>query len=425
MFRILRFSVLIMAFLQSCRGVKTLPSDHTAFQERERPHMLAIFMDGTRDKPHTKEWRNSHIKTIHSLAFPGIRSLYVEGVGAGNRLAQAARAHTTNDRILKAYRFLTEHYQPGDSICLFGFSRGANQCRILSGFIYSTGIIDLKKIKKESDKQQLLFDLYEVYLDTVGAPGKKIKMAQFINQWNRLRTGEEVAYDTSGRTMIELLALWDTVEAFEVKDRRETTTPLPEHLNQLYNVKKLIHAVSLDDNRAFNYTPVLATHKDVSLRPYQDLNAIVEEVWFNGSHKDVGGGVRNRKRAQLTGISLKWMLSRLKPYHLFRDTMPRINTFGKVNDMRGNRFLRLLSPGDTLRGIDKYWASMNPAWNDHRIKVHRSIIDRLAAGAVQEFKMKNGRLDWYDWEPFNKCFVKEGRKRILRKDCSCIEVVDD
>lgn len=419
MLRIITVSFFIISLLLSCRAIKTQPKKYADYQKKERGHVIAIFMDGTRDKPHKKIWRNSHVKKTHSLAATNnIKTLYVEGVGAGNRLIQAKRAGTTKERIMKAYRFLTENYKSDmDSICLFGFSRGANQCRILSSFIYTIGIIDMNQIKK-SNRQKLLLKLYDLY-DKTDASDKKNKLAAFLNDQG-LRHREH--YDTSGTTMIELMGLWDTVEAFEIKDELETTTPRPPHLNQLYNVKKLFHAVSLDDNRAYNYTPVLATHKDVALHPGQDLNSIVEEVWFNGSHKDVGGGVRKKKNDQLSGISLKWMLSKVRPYHIFRDTLLETNTFGKANDMRRSRFLRMLSKGDTIRGINKYLESMNTRC----IKVHQSVIDRLAAGEVQKFKMKEGRLDWYDWEPFNQCFTKHGMKRIFRKEaCSCIEVVDD
>ncbi len=421
MFKIVSISFLILSLLLSCRGIRTIPENYTARQERERPHVLAIFLDGTRDKPHKKIWKNSHVKRIHDLADTNIKSLYVEGVGAGNRLIQAAKASTTKERVMKAYRFLSENYQPNDSICLFGFSRGANQCRILSSIIYSIGIIDLKQIKSEDDKQQLLLDLYEQYVDTIDASRRKLKLARFINNWELDHPGQKVSYDTSGTTMIELMGIWDTVEAFNVKDRFETTTPIPAHLNQLYNVKKLFHAVSLDDNRAFTYTPILATHKDVARHSHQVADSIVSEVWFNGSHKDVGGGVANKKKDQLSGISITWMLAKVKPYSIFRNSAFEINTFGEANNMRRGPFLKMLSPGDTLRAINKYLDLMNTG----TIKVHQSVIDRLAAGKVQHFKMKKGRLDWYDWEPFRDCFIKDGLKRIFRKEnCTCIEVVN-
>jgi uncharacterized protein (DUF2235 family) len=415
--------LIISILLFSCRAIKTSPADYAVQQDKTRGHILAIFMDGTRDRQRKNPKKRSHVQNTYLLADRNIRSLYVEGVGAGNRLRDALNAITTNKRIMRAYRFLAEHYQPRDSICLFGFSRGANQCRILSGFIYTIGITDLTNIKSEKRKQKFILDLYEQYTDTITASARKYKLALFIDQWNKTHPSESTTYDTTGKTMIEVMGLWDTVEALEIGDMKETPTPVPRHLNQLYNVKKLYHAVSLDDNRAFNYTPILATHKEVLLHPWQDINNIVEEVWFNGSHKDVGGG--HKKKGELNSISLKWMLSRLEPYNIFRDTTPLINTYGTANDMRRNAIMRKTSPGDSLRGINKYWLAMNPAWNKNRIKVHRSVIDRLAAGVTQDFKIARGRTDWYDWYPFKDCFVVEGKRRTFKKDCWCIEVVDD
>lgn len=383
--------------------------------------MLAIFFDGTRDRQQENPRKRTHVQSTFLLAHNNICSLYVEGVGAGNRLNDALNAITTNKRIMRGYRFLTENYQPGDSICLFGFSRGANQCRILSSLVFTIGVTDIRKITGEERKQQFILDLYEQYVDTLNASQRKYKLASFINQWNKAHPAETVSYDTTGKTMIEVMGLWDTVEAMEIGDMEEDPTPIPQHLNQLYNVKKLYHAVSLDDNRAFNYTPILATHKEVLLHPWQDINDIVVEVWFNGSHKDVGGG--HKKRGELNGITLKWMLQQLKPYNIFRDTTPRINIYGSVNNMRRTAIMRNTSPGDTLRGINKYWQSMNPAWNSHRVKVHRSVIDRLAAGVVQDFKIRDGRTDWYDWHPFKECFIADGKKRLFKKDCTCMEVV--
>jgi uncharacterized protein (DUF2235 family) len=422
MTRISCFYFIVVILLFSCRGIRTEPTNYAAYQESDRPHMLVIFMDGTRDMPHKNVLKNSHVKNIHELLYPNVRSLYIEGVGAGNRLIQAKNASTTSERVMKAYRFLSENYKSGDSIAMFGFSRGANQCRILSGLIYTIGIIDLNKITRESEKQQFLLEIYNRYADMLELPCRKDRLARFINHWNSNHAAQEVAYDTSGHTMIELIGLWDTVEALEIGDTFEIVTPVPAHLNQLYNVKKLFHAVSLDDNRAFNYSPILATHKDVALHPHQNINTIVEEVWFNGSHKDVGGG---HKKGNIRGVSLNWMLSRVRPYNLFKNFTPEINEMGTAFDMRRNKLMRKLSPGDTLRGINKYWQAMNPSWNNGRIKVHQSVINRLSVGKVQDFKIKNGRLDWYDWEPFRKCFITDGAKRIFKADCDCIEVVSD
>lgn len=422
----------IILLLWACRGIRTLPASYTQIQQKSRPQVISIFMDGTRGKLHAEARRNTNLLKAHFLADNNSKKLYIEGVGAGNRIKDGMYARTTNERVMRAYRFLTSNYRQGDSIFLFGFSRGANQCRILSGIIYTIGILDLEQVKQEQEKQTLLLALYDLYVSTPSSQKKKT-LATYINNWVAKHPGETVTCDTSSSTMIEVMGLWDTVEALTINDEFETGTPVPYHLNQLYNVKKVYHAVALDDNRAFNYTPLLVTHKEVELGPAQHMDSIVEEVWFNGSHKDVGGGIRNKKKDQLSGISLKWMLSALKPYHLFRDTAIHTNIYGTVNDMHRKWYMRRTSPGDTLRAIDKYWQAMNPNWNSHRIMLHQSVIDRLDSGIVQAFKFKrrkdgSTRADWYEWEPFKHCFTKDtvnGTERIRFSDCPYIKVVKD
>jgi uncharacterized protein (DUF2235 family) len=434
MCRIVILCFIVGSLLGACRGIRSLPSDYARPQAKNR-HMVAIFMDGTRGKMHDDARRNTNLLKAYYLADTSIKKLYIEGVGAGNRVKDGMYARSTNERVMRAYRFLTENYRLGDTLCLFGFSRGANQCRILSGIVYTIGLLDLSKINNEKEKQRLLLHVYELYRSTPAAV-KKQTLANYLNSWETDHPGETITYDTTGKTMIDVMGLWDTVEAFSINDEFETYTPVPHHLNQLFNVKKIFHAVSLDDNRAFNYTPLLVTHKEVELSPHQHPDSIVKEVWFNGSHKDVGGGIKNKKRDQLSGISLKWMLSSLKPYAVFRDTVFQTTIYGEVNDMRRKWYLRRTSPGDTLRAINKYWEQMNVNWNNHRLMLHQSVIDRLDSGIVQSFKFrsrKDGskRADWYEWEPFKHCFKKDtinGKERTrFRKDtiCPCITIVND
>src|SRR4051812_4243729 len=43
--------------------------------------------------------------------------------------------------VLDAYRFLVEHFQPGDQVFLFGFSRGAYTVRALAAMIRNCGLL--------------------------------------------------------------------------------------------------------------------------------------------------------------------------------------------------------------------------------------------------------------------------------------------
>ena len=52
-----------------------------------------------------------------------------------------ATGYGLDDKVLQSYLFLVEHYQPGDHIYLFGFSRGAYTVRVLAGLIHKIGLV--------------------------------------------------------------------------------------------------------------------------------------------------------------------------------------------------------------------------------------------------------------------------------------------
>lgn len=52
-----------------------------------------------------------------------------------------ALGYGLDDNVLKAYEFLISHYEEGDEIYLFGFSRGAYTVRVLAGLIHKLGLL--------------------------------------------------------------------------------------------------------------------------------------------------------------------------------------------------------------------------------------------------------------------------------------------
>ena len=52
-----------------------------------------------------------------------------------------ATGYGLDKNVLDAYRFLVTHYQSGDQIYLFGFSRGAYTIRVLGGFLHMVGLL--------------------------------------------------------------------------------------------------------------------------------------------------------------------------------------------------------------------------------------------------------------------------------------------
>ncbi|CAE6503472.1 unnamed protein product [Rhizoctonia solani] len=65
--------------------------------------------------------------------------LYIPGVGAESKGIPKYLAlvfgKTIVEMVINAYMFIAKHYRPGDSVCLFGYSRGAFVARKVAGLL--------------------------------------------------------------------------------------------------------------------------------------------------------------------------------------------------------------------------------------------------------------------------------------------------
>src|SRR5207237_10009340 len=112
------------------------------------PKNIVICCDGTGNQI---SWKLSNVLKLYRVLQKNADQLvyYSPGVGAvgdfdeWQRLKQEvkevlglATGYGLGGNVLDAYRFLCSHYEPGDAICLFGFSRGAYTVRVLAAFVY-------------------------------------------------------------------------------------------------------------------------------------------------------------------------------------------------------------------------------------------------------------------------------------------------
>jgi uncharacterized protein (DUF2235 family) len=96
---------------------------------------------------------------------------------------------------------------------------------------------------------------------------------------------------------IRFVGLWDAVTASSRSaSGRETTFKLPSHVAHCF------HALALDERRA-------------ALQATRIIGAY--EVWFRGTHADIGGGNSN---SGLSNIALKWMFAKALAVKLPIDT---------------------------------------------------------------------------------------------------------
>ena len=175
----------------------------------------------------------------------------------------------------EAYRFLMEHYDSGDRVFVFGFSRGALTARALAGMVHMFGLL-------EKGQENLVPYLARSYSQA------HFELRHSIRKFTR----------TDVR--ITFLGLWDTVSSYGFAFRRRT---LPFTANNPI-VDVVRHAISLDERRAY----FRANRWGKDYVKWHDVEQDVREVWFAGVHSDVGGGYAD---CDLARIPLQWMLEEM------------------------------------------------------------------------------------------------------------------
>lgn len=213
----------------------------------------------------------------------GIGGIYERGTWS--KLKAAATGYGITAKIENLYASLVDHYAPGDLIYMFGFSRGAYLLRSLAGMINACGIVR-KEGKHEHAKKSEAFRCYK--------KGNEDQQKAFR---------EKHSYPPA---TIQMLGLFDTVKALGLPWAWvENLNPFDSNFHQIEInplIRTVYHALAIDENReSFLPTPFDKDRKND--------DQILEEVWFSGSHSDVGGGFRSRG---LADISLAWMIRNAK-----------------------------------------------------------------------------------------------------------------
>lgn len=189
-----------------------------------------------------------------------------------------------NRQIKRAYLFLARNFRPGDRIYLMGYSRGAFAVRSLAGLIDKLGLLRPAQVSEET-----LERLYRLYQE---APD-----SQEARAFRSARCHE--------RVQIELVGVYDTVRALGLRWPllwRLTPQAHAFHSHALGgSTRHGRHALAMDETRDI-FSPVL-------WQLPEDREGDVVQMWFRGSHGDVGGQLGDWNAARpLSNIPLVWML---------------------------------------------------------------------------------------------------------------------
>ena len=227
-------------------------------------------------------------------------------------LLGSAFGYGTKWNIKRLYSELAKHYEPGDRVYLFGFSRGAFTARALAGLIYRCGLV--KRCHRDNDKIEEAYGLYRKHFEQAKSSEelrwKKEKVREFREKY-------------SHPCNIRFLGIFDTVKSVGYFSPRN----LP-HTRHNPIVQTVRHALSLHERRSF-YAPTTWGGLDADTRPAVYVPACwssgrygpamrwqdVKEVWFAGCHSDVGGGYP-REASSPADVSLRWMLEEARTHGL-------------------------------------------------------------------------------------------------------------
>lgn len=191
-----------------------------------------------------------------------------------------------NRQIRRAYGYLASRYRPGDKIFLMGFSRGAYAVRSLAGVIDRVGLL-----RAEAATQRNVRDAYRFY--------ENRNLTDAAEAFKRLNSHENV--------QIEMIGAWDTVKSLGLNLPLVWRFSAPRHAFHNHHlgpcVKRGYHALARNETR-LAYSPVMWDTPS-------GWDGDLEQMWFRGTHGDVGGMIGGYEPARaLSNVPLVWMLEK-------------------------------------------------------------------------------------------------------------------
>ncbi|MDF1643756.1 MAG: DUF2235 domain-containing protein [Pseudomonadales bacterium] len=239
-----------------------------------------------------------------------------------------------------AYCGIVEHYRKGDTISIFGFSRGAATARMLASDLHKNGIVASLEVHTEREKNQSTGVIENVYKKYGAVSDEKF-------------TDIDICF----------LGLFDTVGAFGIPvdiGFGFQKLNIFKNLDVSPKVTQVVHCVSIDESRD-PFIPTLCNKADH-----------VEEVWFAGVHADLGGGYRHN---QLSKIPMAYMLDKLqktvaeKPISFKKQKLEKLVNYDIADEFQ------LHYHGDgAVKQRRKIEVLDNGESSQQKPKIHKSVI---------------------------------------------------
>ncbi len=259
----------------------------------------------------TARMKDEQEKVLVSIdGVPMQTAKYIHGVGDSENLLVKALGGVFGKgviaRIVRGYTYISRQFDPGDAICIVGFSRGAYTARALGGMIASVGLLDRRKLDLQDRRRAYGYGMgaWEEYRQ-----GAK-KSGGIFDEIHKVGATPVPAGCRIENVDIRAIGVWDTVGSlgipvYDNDERVDVFRFADTTLNA--RVRNGFHAVSIDERRE-DFPPTRWTPA-----------ANVEECWFAGAHSDVGGGYAE---CGLSDIALQWMTQRMRSTGLRFGALP-------------------------------------------------------------------------------------------------------
>ena len=319
------------------------------------PKKLVICCDGTGQKLDVQRSNVVRLFSVLDRANPAEQMAYYDA-GVGTMPATGALTFVSRrltlwsgllggygllDRVSNAYGFIVDAYRDGDEIYLFGFSRGALTVRMVAGLLHRVGVLR----REAKNLIPYALELYRRHYTHIADRSQR-QLVRGVNAEFRR------AFSVSTEPVnIRFLGLWDTVKAFGVF--RPQSFP---HLRHNPDVRVVRHALALDERRrSYMFTSWGGLSHFVEEGPPADQS--VKEVWFAGSHRDVGGGHPDSESG-LSWLAFRWMVGEARHAELkldddkLRENMPAALASPEAAILRDHFFTVHDSRTSLWRAID-------------------------------------------------------------------------
>jgi uncharacterized protein (DUF2235 family) len=219
------------------------------------------------------------------------RVFYLRGCGTGNlvdRFIGGVWGAGIQGRIRDGYRLLCENYREGDQIALIGFSRGAFAVRQITGIMALIGLL-------RSDRLHLFDQAISLSMRPFAHHRSvNFRRERYLFAEKHCHLLVPVRFVGAFDTVVRygpFLALLRIVLGRAIRRH----IGLRDHKAPWFIIR-IAHALALDECR-------------IAFPPWryeqpEDGRQQVEEMWFAGSHSDVGGGYADSRAAE---FSLRWI----------------------------------------------------------------------------------------------------------------------